>query len=611
MAELDLPQIMARVNILKEGASVKAHHRRMPQYWRVVNGTLPADLPEHMLKGQVIEMPSPRGNRVKRQLIAETAAYPVYVTVSAENPDGSITQVLKDKADTVERWDTLQRDRLDAGKRVSNQVRDHQLASAWCVMLLHCGEDEENPWRVEVPNPLTCFPPIEHGGAYRPKYLAREFKMLVRDAKKAYEGKRYANGRKLKYDKGLRWEPLAPGRPESNGIDSAEGFNGAKEPGFAEELSFVVLYTDDYTYHVCKDAEGDGGEVVWCAKNITGGVPAVVVPGDTNAIGGDGEEMLPIMYEVLTILRSKNLCRALIMTVAAADRPEMIINCTPEQLVAMREKGMAVPANDAELRAGGPRMLAISGEPTGWIAAPNDALYKIDEQLGVELEQAANALVPSTDTLLASASTAEAWHSVTGTQNRQQTPMLQHLDWAWAEILRMIHCSLQEYGDEYTLTASVDMPRKHGSKATQIKGGTSHKLSASDLDFKFNVTVASTQETEEQLQRRKEQAWIDLQRGGISWEQYLAVSYPDTDSQVEELLFDSALRILEQANLTFLATAYQGKLLTRAGIFVPMGAETLQPMAPMAQLPAGGGQQQPQGWQPAPEGAAVGGATSF
>ncbi len=185
---LTAKEVIETVEWLERDVDHKAMRDSAERRHQLVNMNLTPDLPEHMAG---VSEPSAMLIWLRDQISADMLPFPTETTVTVFDPN----QQKQQQADKIERWLSLWQVRVDAAKRITSDARDHQMLSPYCAMILRCGgPDEDFPWAIEIPDPDTCFFPIDRA-PFRPTVFGRRFKQLVRDAEKAYSGKKnYRNG---------------------------------------------------------------------------------------------------------------------------------------------------------------------------------------------------------------------------------------------------------------------------------------------------------------------------------------------------------------------------------------------------------------------------------
>lgn len=530
-------------------------------------------LPEHMTRGDVVDFPSPMLRWLTSAILADILAYPTSVTVV---PFGSF----QEQADKLEKWGTLFRNRLNEGRRVDRQIRWHQLVTGYGVMILHCGEDEEFPWSMETPDPLTCFFPLSDAPE-RPSMMARRYKLLVRQAEKRYTGRRgpYADGR-LKYN-GSTWDfhPLSDDRATDSGSSNYSA-------GPFEECEMVWLAYDGMIYHVALNKGSQNqGRVVWSGPNLTGeDAPAIIVPGNVTPLREMAERFEPGMLPVMQMVKGINRARAMRLTRSEQMKPDVLLDPSPEQIAAMHANPEAAQVR-LQMEAGSPNMINAVGKPTLWVTEPDPDLDKYEQSLWDEVNRYINSALEVTDPEVLQHATANGILTAVETRRRQQAPMLAHLDWAWAETIRMAVHSIGKYGSEYELYSEGgerygDGKAMEKGKSVALKSSELWKFDRMDMvkAFPYNITV-STQSSTEAEQRARVQDWEYRKALGLSTtkEGITVAGYTDEAAQLKALAVDRGVEMVTPMIEAEVAAVLAERIRMRSRLIVQLGAPTQMP----------------------------------
>lgn len=628
-------QVIASVTRLENSAPMQAYRRSIPVYRQLVMMRLDEQIPDSYARGVMVSMPTTRVIRTMRILKTDTAGFPRYTDVMARSPKTGVpTRPLVGKADALGRRLTMMNATLDYNRKVTDPTRDHQLADGYAVWVLHRRKapgDDDFSWEIEVANPLTCAFPEQTGGAYQPKTLGRRFKQYVRWLQDKYSDSGRHKGEMLTWtvsgtgDKrtgSWSWEPLAPARdPRTQG----PAFGGAAGGGDGEdqEVDFITYDDGCYVYHVCCNQTGNDGTVVYCERNGTFEPPddpdetpsyaaaAVVIAGDTFAVGGDGEKMLPVLMALLNIANSRNLIRAVRGIAALRDKPDMLVTAdvTPAELDELKRLNAVMPTENAE---GGDALVYAAGNrAVPWQLVSNQDLDKIALELKQEEDECVGEMTVNTQPDVISNATAQAYYTSTGATQRQKTNWLQNLDAGWLMVDRMICNAVVNEDETYSFTASTDISLSSGESVAQ---GESADLTPDDVDFDFDIMVATKEETEEQKSRRLLNALYLFDRQVRTFDQVLEEDTVDVVKRNKELAIDSGRRIAQPVLLgTYLPQVIQQRVLLRAGVLLPFQPGAFMPQAgnPAAPGLGGGGGAAPAPaatYQPAATEGAQGGA---
>lgn len=582
------------VDALFQSAPMQAYHRAIPNYRALTLVRLDPDLPEDFARGVTGSLHSTRIFRIAQRIKSKAAGYPRFTDAIARSlRTGVPTQALMDKADRLGRTLTALNAELDAGMRVSNDTRDFQFIDGWTAWQLHKRKQPDGTFKfeVEVCDPLTCAFTEMSGGTYRPKRFARKLRMTVERVKAAY-GK-YGE---LKVKNGVPdWTPISVARPEEDGPATAATGNGQQDDNKPDAELLVKIYDDGcHIYHVVCDSNGKSPQRVWCQRNTThkpGEAPeyfaaAVVVPGNTVAYGGDGEKMLPVLWGIENIVNNLNLVNDIRMTTAMRHRPGtqiVIADKTPEEIERLKELQAIRPAAATD---GTDVLVYAAGDKVQpWEVVSNDDLDKIIAQQTDELNAAEAELLVQTDPEVVAQASATAFHLSTGAVETQQTNWLQNGDFAWAHVGQMICNDAQNNDDEYSYVAPSELLR---SDSKSVEKGAMLKLSPADLDFDYDVSVATRQETEDQKNKRFLNEVFKYDKGFTTFLNVIKADTVDPMARISELDIEDGWKLVQTAILAHMPGLMQQRIRDGAGVLVPFSPADFVPPEVGATAPAAG-----------------------
>lgn len=579
------------------------------------------DLPPHMTRGDAVSTNTPRVMWVLNSILADCRSYP---TITSVIPQGKSSVDLQDQADEAEKWYAVKRAQLDDGGRNSHDCRWHQGATGWVYMILHCGPaGDEDPWRVEIPDPLTCFSPME-GGPRRPSIMGRRYTILVEECKE-----RYGKQKRTQFEgKSLYWDEAEWhwGRPigEDNPVEQGDiGYSTQYRvglPGVADNVEMLELYTPDHVYHVAlhgtvggdpaagelMDRDGQYGQIVWEAETMTDGIPVVVVPGHVTPLRIPTERFQPTQWALMQCALVINMIRGIRMTKAFNWKPDFLVEQGPEMIAALKEAGVLRDPTNLQLEQGGPNLINVAGKPMLWVAPSDDDLDKLDFSWTNEMNMIADTQMAVTTSEVAKAATLGGIQLAIGVRKRQLGPMLSNLDWGWAEIMKMVKASIKHYKDKFPVYSAGGEKFSKG----ELKPNTSVTIDWEMVDFPHEIVV-NTQSMTEEERRMLVQDWAYRQTMGLSTqiEGLDAAGYQDVADQAEKLAIDLALKHTTSGWTQQIDAVASDYIRTSGGILVTFGQPPTTATPPgqggmngEQQPPTGGGRQIP------PTGAVQGGS---
>ncbi len=545
------------------------------------------DLPPHMTRGDSVSTNTPRVMWVLNSILADCRSYPTITSVISQ---GKSSVDLQDQADEAEKWYAVKRAQLDDGGRNSHDCRWHQGATGWVYMILHCdGAGSEsykqgNPWRVEIPDPLTCFAPME-GGPCRPSIMGRRYTILVSDVINRYKGQQRTQfeGQTLKYT-GEEWEwayPLGEDEPVETGDVGNLTTRRVGLPGVADVVEMIELYQPDHVYHVAlhgtigaegsrnsSDHDGTQGQIVWEAETMTDGIPVVVVPGHVTPLRVPVERFQPTQWALMQCAMVINMIRGIRMTKAFNWKPDFLVEQGPEMVAALKDAGILQEPSNIDIERGGPNVINVTGKPMLWVAPSDDDLNKLDESWTAEMNMIADTQMAVTTSEVAKAATLGGIQLAIGVRKRQLGPMLSNLDWGWAEIMKMVRASIKQYKDKFPIYALGGEKYAKG----ELKANTSVTIDASMVDFPHEIVV-STQSMTEEERRMMIQDWSQREAMGLSTfaEGIEAAGYQDVADQIEKLSIDLALKHTTSGWVQQMDAVASDYIRTSGGILVTFG----------------------------------------
>lgn len=550
------------------------------------------DLPPHMIRGDSVSTNTPTVMWLLNSILADCRSFPTTTTIV---PQGKYTKDQQELGDEVEKSLAVIRARLDDGGRNSHDVRWHQGGTSYGVMILHCGAAGDHfPWSVEVPDPLTCFFPIE-GGPVRPSIMGRRYTMLVEDVKKKYGDQKRTefSNQTLRYvDQEWSWgvKPIGEDEPVEDGDVGNLTTRHVGLPGVADVVEMMELYTPECIYHVAlygtigadgsrQQFDGTNGCIVWKADTITDGIPVVIIPGHVTPLRTPVERFQPVLWAPMQCSMVINMIRAIRMTKAFNWKPDIIVGQDPDMIAALREAGVLNDPTNIQLEQGGPNIINVGGRPMVWNQPTDDDLDKLEASWTQERDRYISAQVQTITDEVAKQATLGGIQLAIGVRKRQLGPMLSNLDWGWAEILKMVVASIKHYKDTFPLFARGGERYKKG----ELQASDSVSIGYRDVDFDFEIVV-STQSMTEEERRILIQDWAYRQSLGISgYEEGLeAAGYQDIAQQMKKMAIDMGLKFTTSGWTQQLSAVASDYIRTSGGLLVTFGMPPSLP-APVGQ----------------------------
>ena len=572
--KLTAQEVIARVQGLEKDAELLAMRNKMRDRWKLYAMLDLPDLPLHFTRGDTVHLPSPRLIHLVHTMLADFASYRTSTTVNPKGPQK------KKAADDLEQWLAVVRAKLDDGFRVSTGCAWHQLISAYAVLILLCGEGEF-PWEVIVAAPDTCFFTVM-GGPLRPAKLGRRYEMLISEIKDTYSGRdrTLSHGQRLVTQSEGEWDWQA--MSDDRSIEGGSSLES--HPGVDEKAEIYEYYDNDYSYHVVANRDGrNGGHLLWCRENITGGVPAVIVPGLVDEIKGIPDEFetpgrfQPWLWPALQMVKILNLIRTIRATKSLNSKPDAFVEDSQEAIDAAKKLNIARDATELEIEEGGPNLIHIPGKAVLWQTMPDPDLDKLEQGVREELNDYISTAMQLTSEATLQQSTANG--ILLGVEQRkiQLGPILSKKDWAWGEILKMVVCTIPYYEQEFEFYARGG----EGYSKGDVDAAAMVKLVDDPEDVYTDIVVRTASITPSEIRAAVEDWAFRFDRGLSTLKEGItAAGYTNEQGQVEALAKEDGRKIAASAYAASIAAIVADRIRLRWGI--------LAPLAPAPMLAPGG-----------------------
>lgn len=619
---LDYDAIVDEVAWLKDDPVNQLVREDMRYRWRVVNLDHDPPLADHETRGgEVAVVNSPRIHSMKRALQATMAKYETTSKVMPYIPLGGNEDKFNNMAEAVEPFHILSRARLDDGLKVTQAVRDHLLIASYGVSIMDFEPAGTSPFpfSVHVPAPDTCYFPEQETYPCVPTVMARSYRMLVRDIVAKYSGQKrtefdgaqlYLGTSSGKFD----WHGMGVDRP----VDGWDGSGNIQRGlnGRYQDAEIRVLYSGGWCYHVAmnigqdgKTSEGDG-MIVWKYPSMTGGVPAVIMSGNISEYRGR-KRLLPGLYDVMQTTALRNLINTVRLTRSRNLKPDMFISWDKEVWESVKEAGFARPATDAEITAGGPKVIqGPEGTPYWWEMPKDEDLAALEEKVWAEEHEYIQQIQAITNHETAERSTAHGLLLVSGNVEDQQTNWLNQTCFMWTEFAYMQEIALTGHDprlwvDDKTeqrmliqkpakpyldATASSPKLQLYGKPGLSYSGGElvqgkSYSVTYESLNFGHEIVT----ETSSQTAERRRAALEDAARrhelyGAPIREMYESQGYSDISALEREMAAEEADAAAGAAHIGVVSLMMDKALELSAGVNIT----ALKQLAAQMAMPPGG-----------------------
>lgn len=597
---LTAEEVISRVRWIEEDQLLRDMRDRARRRHELHSMLTVPDLPPHLTRGDAVSVNSPDVVWLTNSILADCRSYP---TTTSVIPQGKYNKDQQDEGDEVEKWYAVKRAQLDDGGRNSHDITWHQCVTGYAVMILHCGAaGDPDPWRVEVPDPLTCFFPVE-GGPMRPSFMARRYTMLVGQVQDRYNSQKrtkFADKTLNFTEEEWKWAtPLGEDEPVETGDVGNLTTSRIGLPGVADVVEMMELYLQGHIYHVAlhgtistgqgvdgkefvtrgKDSrfEGTNGCIVWEADTMTDGIPVVIVPGHVTPLRVPVERFQPILWPAMQCALVINMIRAIRMTKAFNWRPDVIVEQTPELIAALKEAGVLLEPTNVQIEQAGPNIINVGGKAYFWNQPTDDDLDKLETSWTNQMARIMDSQLIVTTAEVTKQATMGGMQISVGVRKRQQGPMLANKDWGWSEILKMVRASILVYKDNFPVYSEGGERFKKG----KLESNTAVEITPKMIDFPHKIVV-STQSMTEEERRMLIQDWAYRQTMGLSTqvEGLEAADYQDIADQVEKLAIDLALKHTTSGWAQQLDAVCSDYIRTSGGILISFGQPPTQPLPP-------------------------------
>ena len=547
--KLTAPQVLEWATELENDPEHQAYLLKMRDREALHSMRMPARLTEKQKQaGPTSELPSPSLIFLSQVKRAKWLTFDTHVTIF--NRDGT-TQADREKADELEKRAVICLGQLNEGNTWFQEMYSHLLLSSYSVTILHCGEDDLDddwawPYSVEMPDPKTCFFPIQ-GGAFRPPVMARTYSMAVREVEKQYSGKSKKGpleGAHIRFNAGTkRFEKFSDDHEAEVAVTN---WRRSRKDGL-QILKFVWLADGDYIYHIVEGEDVASSEMLWVSEERTGGVPAVVAPGMTTPIRGvgnaAGERLAPLFWPIYAAVNGLNEIRARRITMSdVVTNPDRIVESENAGVVdAERLTGLtSMESSPAVAQAGG--WWSARGQVVAMPGQHNPDLDKLEISWKEDLDFYVNAHMDISRPELAAESTANVQLQQVEAKGRLDSESLGNADFVKKTILEMLFTAHKSYDRDLNVVAQRDM--KYGQQK-KVERGNSYTLSKTVLDFKYVVNVETESVTAQERRLKTEIANENYLAGWATAEEVLDTMYDNPSEQWEKLARDEGIRYLE------------------------------------------------------------------
>lgn len=462
------------------------------------------------------------------------------------------------KADNLERSLATMWSQLNEGRRIDKEIIWHQLVSPFGVMILECtgidlpdqGEMSNTefaaflerykrtrvPWRVVMPDPLTCF---FDGESDTPKLMVRRYKQLAREVERSYGGRKDFKEGNPKLIDG-RWDWVSE--------DYEENASRHQYPSFLTEVDMVWLDDGHNIYHVALNKADNKGQLVWKGVNPFGRVSGFIVPGNVTPMRNPEDKYEPFLWSLMQGVDGINMIRT---TRATASRnaagPDSYIAVDPEVVKIYEENKKPLPKSHRWKR---DELPYIIGEIKQRPSMVDPDMDKLEAGLMNDIQRfLPSPFVHILDPAVLKAATATSILHAAESGLRLYGPLMSSYD---SQIKALcdaaIHSLNTYYKDETFYSYATGDEVANGKR---LKAGEVYSFSNRDTDFAYRINVRTRSMSQAQASAQYEQAvsqWIlpDGSKGPATFDDLIeAANYTDKEAQKEKLAAEALLQQID------------------------------------------------------------------
>lgn len=504
----------------------------------------------------------------------------------AREKDGATLKKYEKYAENLERSIAVLWGRLNEGRRIDYDIIWHQLVSPYGILMLEfpnfempdqpegmddaqynilCEQAEESflPWKIYLPDPLTCAWAERDG---RPIVFTRKYKVLVRDIEKMYSHNVASENpdKKIVYDDG-RWKWVT---------DDYQRTTSRAKSGF-EEVEVIYMDDGEYMYQAVQapGADANQGVMLSCVPNPVGRVCSFIVPGNTTPSRAPEERYEPFLLPLMQALNQVNDIRSMRATAARnLAGPHTYVTIDPEVQKLYATKGEKLPTEVTWRKNKTPYLL---GKVEVLPSELSNDWDKLEERINEDLQR----LLPSpfinvVDPAVLKSATATSILHAAEAGLRIYGPLMSAYDSAIRDICEAIILSVQNgaVDSPITLFASGE-EMAHGKN---LKEGSVNLMNQDSVSFAHKLLVRTRSMSRAQAAAQYEAVlaqWIlpDGSKGPATFDDLIdAANFTDREGQKMKLATEAIIQsIMPWLQQMAVATAHE-KILVESGLDLPL-----------------------------------------
>lgn len=519
----------------------------------------------------------------------------------ARESDNTISKTNQQKAENLERALAVIWGRLNEGRFVDREVIWHQLVSPFAIIQLEFNDyappDQPEgmsdsayvrlinqydsnwlPWRLYVPDPMTCSW-VERAG--KPILFARKYKVRIRELEDIYNKNRSSTepDSMLVFDNNrFKWV--------------SDDYDWTKHTPISGTQEIEVSYLDDgkHIYStVHHPGMPDEGLILSCIPNYAGRVASFIVPGNTTPDRAPENRYEPFLLPLMQAVNQINDIRSIRATAARnLAGPKNYVPLDPDVVKEYVRRGEKLPTghqwrNNNEVP-------YLMGKVESLPSELSQDFDKVEERLAEDMAR----FLPSpyiniVDPAVLKSATATSILHAAEAGLRTYGPLMSVYDAAIRDISEAIIFSYATYFSDpenelpdLKLYASGD--ERAGGKP--LDKGTFYKMTQPAINFPYKLIVRTRSMSQAQASAQYESKlsqWIlpDGSKGPATMEDLIeAANYTDTGAQMMKLAEESMLQTIDPWLQAQAIEAAKEEIFMSDGILLPIGQQDAAMGAP-------------------------------
>lgn len=499
---------------------------------------------DELTRGRTIIFPVPRMSEWVNNVVNQTISYATFPVLT------SLGGLTPSEADKLEAAVALGMAEMNVGQHLTKEAYAGFLKQTHVISQVVPGAmNDPWPFSIALRDIATCFFERFKGG--RPPMIARQYRMLIREAEKAYSNKRGQHdgaGKAATFDgKRMKFTELSGQYATTN---PQPGMTGKDK--FAKMVEVREFHDDEYSCHLIRGVDDSSGEwqEVYLEKTPFGGTPFMVVPSNPQGATSWAADWRPIGWSLYTHKRQIERMESEQQTRGEQAQQHFIARLPPEQLEAaqkLRDSGYAITFHT------GPNAIPIAADEIVQLETmTNEGLETRIVRHSADMERyIASWLYPATEQTISQANVGTAQIGMQVVHQQESGLLSNYVQLLGGSVEQIVHAMSGPYAGDRKLYAK-DETTYGRLGAKKVAAGDAINLDAALLkkvkvygsDANVRVEVVTRSETESELEQREAGVWNNVQRGSQVFDEFIAVRNPNVAGQHEALAKDGVRKSL-------------------------------------------------------------------